>query len=444
MIRNASIRGELEAQAWGPQGPTGDTLSIESLTVIEWAGTVEGQDIDWVKVRMTLQGGSSEEGYMALFVLVVADAASCYPRLPGYPVGPEPDPEYRFVSCYLYGDENLGIDCGNMNIRDITDTTSIRSIEVGQRVELIGHQDDPTVLARIGTGLSHGVIQDAPLPNSNLPDSVINQGYSMIGWEDSDPSTSDYWWILTSVLKVESDCETHCPIPTLTTPNSPVPTITPTSVFESLYQDMQPIYATPAPYGINPPALIGNYGIHHPIAGSNSWTIDTVPLSVESCVDAGICGQTYSSSDSIPVYAPVSGSLISGYGMPDYTVVIKVPVDEQTSISISLTHLDPASLRPDSAIHQGDRIGYLCPQNARTACMEPNDTTATHLAIGLSVIRGHETVVANPQELLWFLENLQDCYPAPGGWDFTRTNETLVGLLNSYLGQQPNFCPNSQ
>ncbi len=441
IVTNAGSLGMNAQQFEQGTGPVGPNIPINSIIVTQWIGILPSappdQSFEWVQTTMMLNIGQSVNGAMAYSDGNGAEALllrlSCDPsRIPGYPtpvptLTPTPNPTV-YISCYKYGIIALGKDLTPTNVRLATNTNLVKSITVGQPIRLIGYATDPSVQALIDTPVLGGRLQPPPdlshLPSN--PPEIRNVGFALIVWDDNDPSTLlNWWWIIGTVLKPVSDCGNTLPSPTLALPPATV-----TSVYAPIYSQQAPLYATvPSninPSGENPPALMGNAGVHPSGAG---LTVDTVPLNVEQCVDAGICNSTalYNPNDRIGLYAPITGCVLGGPSyipaFPSTITLIKEDSPTQCAnrpnpqLLISFTHLDTADLASrhyESGIfvHQGDLIGYLCAQNNPSNCSLDNNPT--HMAIGLSSYDTRNNpprTEATIDQLLGLLPRLHDCFP---------------------------------
>jgi hypothetical protein len=417
----------LQAETWQhPQGPTGEINNVTSLVVTEWMGVhpsaLTGQQYRWLRVEITLSNGTIESGAMGYdgasegtLLLLGCDLAS----LVNYPT-PSPTPtstptQVRYISCLANFGLGPGIDRSNTNIRNLINPTGIvRSIVVNASVLYVGHQNDATVQSIIGSIVNGQIVPTTPSlldPQfATLPPDVREQGFSLVEWDDNDATTVNSWWIVSTVLKVEPDCGE----PVYTPTNSP-PTLTPTSVYQVVYASQQPIYPTVIGVLVNPPAVMGQGGLHPPVLRSSLLTVDTVPLNVESCVDAGICNRTYNPNDAIPVLAPVSGCFErTGQGEATLKVGVNASAcNNEPQIHIGFAHLNDDQLlsqfRVSREVVQGQVIGFLCPYSSPALCNLRS--TDTHLAVTLRAYRVRIGYLpASIDELLRLLPRLHDCF----------------------------------
>lgn len=181
---------------------------------------------------------------------------------------------------------------------------------------------------------------------------------------------------------------------------------------------------------------MGSFGFHYALPGaSEAYTLDTVPLTVEGCVDDYVEGCLHDESAPIPIYAPVPGCVLHGWEtvddpggyIPDQMIILKFteqPITDCTAtygdvFEIGFFHADrriyptlPTARR--GLVQQGDLIGYLCPPADLTVCNLGG--SPTHVATTI-VIRLVGVVLPpvhpSPDELQDFFPNLHDCIRLP-------------------------------
>jgi len=181
--------------------------------------------------------------------------------------------------------------------------------------------------------------------------------------------------------------------------------------------------------GNQPPAVMGNCGIHFPTCGvdPDGSTIDVVPRNIELCIDTrslpvANCDPGYSvtpdpslnpNPTQVPVFAPRGGC--ASYIAAQNTLQIRLDVASSqadcTNFTvangnrlIALTHVTNfLNLQPGQRLFilAGVRVGDLCPNANATVCgVLPN--ASTHLAFQLQVAQG-SGYASPPGEVLPYL-----------------------------------------
>lgn len=418
-------------------GRSGDFSFVKKIVINEWLGEHPETPVDrpdqkfvWLDVTMTLENGLVIKGAIAYSggnIGTIVDGLSCNSsEVPGLPTPtptptPMPDPVV-YITCtdVLNGG---GSSYEAVNVRLATNPSIMNSVVVNTGVYKIGNENDPRVKSMINQSVPGGVIQ---LPQNRDVISTPDQTYTLIRWDDEDTSTLDYWWIRSVFLVDQPNCEGITSVSP--TPVTPIPTTTP--YFEPLYGDLGSYYglllADLYPSNLNPPALMGYRGVHQ--VGNNALTFDTVPLSLEECIDKNTCGDV-PLNQPIPVFSPVSGCVIQTPSTPS-TVVIKYlsscTDNPEPVIFISFSHIQDIDTREwigGKRISKGQLIGYLCPVmpiNTNDSCNL--NGSPTHLAIGLSIqyFSGSMTTnitggkyYATDIELVRVMPNLHDCFALP-------------------------------
>ena len=452
-----------------PTGYTSNYFGVVSIEVLQNLGIHPdapdeprgssglNQRYTWLYVRLILSDGRSLTGSLVLegpsTGRIVDLSGDCGTLVPTPTPSPTPAPNYGYISCLNFGVQ-LPATTSGTNIRDAANTARVFSIPAGINVLVLGRELDPGIQARING-------RQISAPPSNVIDTISDptirelvraEGWVLIYWDDGinpvnpDASqTTNEWWIIGSVVET-SFAGTQCP-PNLEPTGTPLPPTPPPRDFAPVIAGVGHMYGISAPDPNNPAAVMGARGFH---PANNATTLDTVPLSVEGCVDNNNCDGNHEPGQPIPLFAPVSGCFISAAGSPQLRLAADIGVLKVTSnaqvcatasypdpiVQLSFTHLmPPAEGLPrgnGSFVAQGTLIGYLCPPNSTGSCNLGG--SATHMALTMVSDR----VSSRPQgrtystdaEIQAMFLNLHNCIAVP----------FITGATPVIVNPNPNLC----
>ncbi|GEM_PF-1977608 len=447
-----------------PDGYTGNYFGVVSIVVLQNLGVHPDAPPDprgqygldqryvWLQVRLSLSDGRVMEGAVALegpsIPRIFDLSGDCGTILPTATPVPTPTPNYGYISCLYFGVQLPATTAGT-NVRDAANTARLFSIPAGTNVFILGRETDPAIQSRINNN-------QIAAPPSGVIDSIDQavrelvrlEGWVLIYWDDSinpiNPDaarTTNEWWIIGSVVEI-TFAGTQCPSEIEPTGTPPPPT-PPPSDFTPVIANVGHMYGATAPDPNNPAAVMGSRGFHYanspdpstaPLATDRAITLDTVPLSVEGCVDDDNCRGNHDPAELIPLFAPVSGCFLTARGSPFAGLQRDVVVLKAASspsicsssypdpiIQISFTHIMPQSdpqaaglpLGNGSFVAKGTLIGYLCPPNSVGEC---NLSAPTHMALTMVSERFSSRppkTNATTADLQAMFLNLHNCFALP-------------------------------